>query len=164
MSNSTSDLIYALQEGFGKGKGLIATRNIPIGSRILCEEPIIRVPEAAADSETLRASLRRQVDALTLDQRQAFLSMHNIHADDAASRYLGIVRTKALPVGDDIGEAGIFVNACRINHACDNNAQKSWNVNIKRHTIHALRDIEGGQRHDEDHPCHIKRRKRDYCS
>jgi SET domain-containing protein len=44
--------------------------------------------------------------------------------------------------GDDVREAGIFLDACRINHACDNNAQKSWNENIKRHTIHALRDIE----------------------
>ncbi|ELR04589.1 hypothetical protein GMDG_06871 [Pseudogymnoascus destructans 20631-21] len=38
-----------------------------------------------------------------------------------------------------------FVNACRINHDCDNNAQKSWNENINRHTVHAKRDIENGE-------------------
>lgn len=145
MSSSASDLMYTLQEVFGKGKGLVATRKIPMGTRILSEEPIIRVPEAALDSQTLRASICRQVDALTPDQRQAFLSMHNIHADDAASRFLGIIRTNALPFGDDVREEGIFLNACRINHACDNNAQKSWNENIKRHTIHASRDIEKGE-------------------
>ncbi len=145
MSSSASDLMYALQEVPGKGKGLVATRKIPIGTRILSEEPFIRVPEAALSSQTLLASIRRQVDALTRDQQRAFLSMHNIHADDAASRYLGIIRTNALPFGDDVREVGIFLNACRINHACDNNAQKSWNENIKRHTVHALRDIEKGK-------------------
>jgi hypothetical protein len=145
MSSSTGDLLYAFQEVPGKGKGLVATQNIPKGTRILSEEPIIRVPEAVLDSQTLRASIRRQVDALTPDQRRAFLSMHNIHADDAVSRYHGIIRTNALPFGDGVSEAGIFLNACRINHACDNNAQKSWNENIKRHTIHALRDIEKGK-------------------
>jgi hypothetical protein len=44
-----------------------------------------------------------------------------------------------------VEQGGIFLNACRINHACDNNAQKSWNQNIKRHVVHALRDIEKGE-------------------
>jgi hypothetical protein len=71
--------------------------------------------------------------------------MHNIYADDAVSRYFGIIQTNALPFGDDVREVGIFLDACRINHACDNNAQKGWNENIKRHTVHALRDIEKGE-------------------
>jgi hypothetical protein len=137
--------MYALQEVLGKGKGLVATRKIHRGTRILSEEPIVRVPEAVLDSQTLPASIRRQVDALTADQRHAFLSMHNIYADDPASRYLGIIRTNALPFGDNVREGGIFLDTCRINHACDNNAQKSWNDSIKRHTVHALRDIEKGE-------------------
>lgn len=69
--------------------------------------------------------------------------MHNIHTDESASKYLGIIRTNALPFGRD--EAGIFLDACRINHACDNNAQKCWNGNIKRHTVHALQNIDLGE-------------------
>lgn len=70
--------MYALQEVPGKGKGLVATRKISKGTRILSEEPIVRVPEVVLDSQTLPASIRRQVDALTPDQRRAFLSLHNI--------------------------------------------------------------------------------------
>lgn len=145
MSSAVTDLMYALRDVPGKGKGLVATRMIPMGTRILSEEPVIRVPEAASDTQALRASICKQVDALTLDQRQAFLSMHNIFDDDAASRYIGITRTNALPFGDRVGEGGIFPNACRINHACDNNSQKSWNGNINRHTVHAKRDIVNGE-------------------
>jgi len=137
--------MYALQEVPGKGKGLVATQKISKGTCILCEEPIVRVPEVVLDGQTLPASIHRQVDALTPDQRRAFLSLHNIYTDDAASQYLGIIRTNALPFGDNVREGGIFLNACRINHACNNNAQKSWNENIKRHTVHALRDIEKGE-------------------
>jgi hypothetical protein len=50
MSSSARDPIYALQEVLGKGKGLVATRKIPRGTRILSEEPIVRVPEAVLDS------------------------------------------------------------------------------------------------------------------
>lgn len=145
MSSSTTDPLCSLEEIPGKGKGLVATRTIPIGTRILSEKPIIRVPKDAPDTLALRASINKQVDALTPDQRQDFISMHNIYDGDAASRYLGIIRTNAIPFGDDVEGGGIFLDACRINHACDNNAQKSWNENIKQHTVHALRDIEKGE-------------------
>jgi SET domain len=56
-----------------------------------------------------------------------------------------LIRTNALPFGDKVEEGGIFLDACRINHACDSNAHRSWNENIKRHTVHALRDIEKGE-------------------
>lgn len=144
MASLTSDQMYTLQQIPGKGKGLVATRRITKGTRILSEEPVIRVSEAALDSPTLQASICEQVDALTPDQRQAFLSMHNIYSDDAESQYLGIIRTNSLPFGDDVREVGIFLDACRINHACDSNARKGWNENIKRHTVHALGDIEEG--------------------
>jgi hypothetical protein len=137
--------MYALQTVSGKGRGLVATRKISKGTRILSEEPIIRVPEAVLDSQTQLESIHEQVDALTQEQRSAFLSLHNIYVDDAASQYLGIIRTNALPFGDNVEEGGIFLNASRINHACNNNAQKSWNENIKRHTVHAIQDIDEGE-------------------
>ena len=72
--------------------------------------------------------------------------MHNIHLyGNAAEQYLGIIRTNALPFETARSEGGIFLEACRINQAWDNNAQKNWNENIKRHTAHALRDIQKGE-------------------
>ena len=65
MSTSASDLMYALQEVPGKGKGLVAIRKISMGTRILSEEPIVRALEAVLDREALLESTRRQVGALT---------------------------------------------------------------------------------------------------
>jgi SET domain-containing protein len=72
--------------------------------------------------------------------------MHNIHPyGNAAEQFLRIIRTNALPFETDGSERGIILEACRINHACDNNAQKIRNGNIKRHAAHALRDIQKGE-------------------
>lgn len=138
--------MYAIRDVPRKGKGIVAIGKILKGTRILSEEHIITVPQNEPDNEQLRTSVGQQVDALSEYQRQAFLSMHNIHSyRNIAEQYLGIVRTNALPIETDGIGGGIFVEACRINHACDNNAQKNWNENIKRHTVHALRDIYEGE-------------------
>ncbi|KID97188.1 SET domain-containing protein 5, partial [Metarhizium majus ARSEF 297] len=137
--------VYEIQDVPGKGKGLVATQAIPKGTRILSEKPIITVPEhMTMSSEPLETLVLRQVHALSKHQYQEFLALHTVHTfNGLVQRYLEIIRTNALP--DDGGEAGIFLQACRINHACDNNAQSNWNKNIKRHTVHALRDIEKGE-------------------
>jgi len=129
-----SNFMYALQDVPGKGKGLVAMRKISKGTRILSEEAVITIEEQGS-SKRLQTSIRQQVEALSEHQRQAFLSMHNIHPYESdAEQYLGIVRTNSLPA-ELIGDKGaIFLEACRINHACDNNAQKNWNEKIKRHT------------------------------
>ena len=146
MSSSASDRMYTLQAVPGKGKGLIAIKKISKGMRILSEEPIITIPGNKLNIEQLQISIYQQVATLSEHQHRAFLSMHNIHPyRDAAEQYLGIVQTNSLPAEADGDKGAIFLEACRINHACDNNAQKSWNEKIKRHTVHALRDIDKGE-------------------
>lgn len=142
---TTVDSIYALQDVPGRGKGLVAREKISKGTRILCEEAVVTVSESVG-SERLRKSICKQIEALSENQRRDLLSMHNIHPyRNAAEQYLGIFRTNSLPAEAAGGQGAIFLEACRINHACDNNAQKNWNETIKRHTVHALRDINKGE-------------------
>jgi hypothetical protein len=56
--------MYTLWKVPRKGKGLVVTRMIPTGTRILTEEPVIKVPEAAPNTQALRASIYKQADAL----------------------------------------------------------------------------------------------------
>lgn len=140
--------MYDLKDVPGKGSGLVATKKIPQGTRILCEEPVIRIPHSydQLGSETLQRYVHEQVNALTDQKREAFLALRNIYPyKNPIEQSIGIVSTNALPIDDGDTGAGIFLSASRINHACDNNAQKNWNENIKRHTVHALRDINEGE-------------------
>ncbi|KAB5531354.1 hypothetical protein GE09DRAFT_973903 [Coniochaeta sp. 2T2.1] len=145
MPNTTNTKMYVIQDVPGKGKGFIASQKIPMGTRILCEEPLITFPETGNEAD-IKATIASQVNALPNNQREIFLSIPNIHPYKTDSeRYFGIVRTVSLPIENANGQnpaEAIFLEACRINHACDNNAQKGWNAHIQRFTIHALRDIE----------------------
>ncbi|KAH8699373.1 hypothetical protein GQ44DRAFT_753649 [Phaeosphaeriaceae sp. PMI808] len=124
MQRMNSGSMYALINVPGRGKGLVAIENIPKGTRILLEKP---------DDEWLKTHISQQVDSLSELQRQSFLSLHNLYPyQNVAEQPMEL-------------EGGVFLEACRINHACDNNAQKHWNQCIKRHTVHALRDIPKGE-------------------
>lgn len=146
MSITDSNKLYALQNVPGKGLGLVATTKIAGGTRILSEAPLFRVPRSTNSKQQLRESLSNIVAALSDDKRQAFFSLHNSHSlEDEPTRELGIVRTNALPLGSDAATGGIFVEASRINHACLQNAQNTWNEGLQRLTIHAIRDIDQGE-------------------
>jgi hypothetical protein len=134
--------MYLLTEVPSKGQGLVAAADIPRGTRILEEVPTITVPDYQIDDDGLKFHISRQLDSLNEEQQQSLFSMHNIYPfTNVAEQCLGIVRTNALPVESKGIGGAIFLHACRINHACDNNAQKHWNERIERHTVHALRDI-----------------------
>jgi hypothetical protein len=140
--------MYDLKDVPTKGKGLVATRKLPQGMMILCEKAIIHLPYShdRLGHEKLQRYVCEQVNALTEHQQQGFLSLHNIYPyKNPVKQYIGIIRTNALPIEDGETGGGIFLEASHINHACNDNAQKSWNKNIKRHTIHALRDINEGK-------------------
>jgi hypothetical protein len=135
---------YAIQSIPGKGQGLIATSKIPKGTRILSEAPIFKVSYNVPDFKIINNFIIKELKRLNKTHQRAFFSLHNAYGRDN-SPFLGIARTNALPLGCGAGEGGIFLEASRINHSCRNNSQNTWNENIGRLTIHALRDIEEGQ-------------------
>ncbi|RFU77846.1 set domain-containing 5 [Trichoderma arundinaceum] len=136
--------LYAIQAIPGKGQGLIATSRILKGTRILSEAPLFKVPRNTSDLKVVNDLIVKAVKGLDKAQQRAFLSLHNAHGRDKQP-FLGISRTNALPLGSEAREGAIFLEASRINHACRHNAQNTWNENIRRLTIHAVRDIEEGE-------------------
>ncbi|KAG6020366.1 hypothetical protein E4U19_006414 [Claviceps sp. Clav32 group G5] len=145
-TTGADNAMYALRDIPGKGKGLVATRDIPKGTRILSEQPLIAVP--FGKSAKWRGNfIAQQLKALKKKQRDTFLSMPNkLPFIDSETRYVGIFETNSLPADDELRKKkAIFPEACRINHDCDDNAMKMWNENIKRHTVHAMRDIHAGE-------------------
>lgn len=138
--------MYALQDIPGKGKGLVATKNIPKGTRILSERPVVTIPEGQQSDKLLKRHISKQVEALDENERRSFLSLHNIYPyKEDVEQFFGIIRTNALPIEENGIGGAILLEACRINHSCHNNARKHWNNRIGRHTVHALREITEGE-------------------
>ncbi|KAG5919997.1 hypothetical protein E4U61_000335 [Claviceps capensis] len=142
MESTADNCLYILQEVPGKGKGLIAIKAIPKGTQILSELPLIKLP-VVVGLQHRRSSICQQLEALSDDQRHAFLSLSNVHPfNEAEEQYLGIFLTNSLPLTDARGTATIALEACRINHDCDNNAITNLNSDMTQVTVHAIRDID----------------------
>lgn len=125
----------------GKGKGLLALRDIPAGTRIVCEKPLLLAQPSAPDA--LEAYVALRLKGLSKEQQRQFLSLHN----NFPGKYPfgGIVKTNALPCGTGSSVGGIYPTVCLINHSCLPNCQNTWNSDTKHETIHAIRPISSGE-------------------
>ncbi|ESZ94859.1 hypothetical protein SBOR_4735 [Sclerotinia borealis F-4128] len=142
--------IYEKRSLPGKGIGLVATQYIPNGTRILSESPLITGFDGVP-IKVLGNCITEQFNNLDKHQQQEFLSLHNIRLySNTLQQYCGIYSTNAIPLHEPSSadellhhsyKGGVFLNACRINHSCRENAVVNWNDNIKRLTVTASKDI-----------------------
>jgi hypothetical protein len=135
--------LYTIKAIDGKNQGCVATCKITAGTRILAEAPLFTIPPTPL-SQNLESVIVKRLKALDTDQKRAFLSLYNAHRDKS-SPFHGIMKTNMLPLGAGSPEGGIFLEASRINHACNPNAQNTWNKNLDQITIHSIKDIEEGE-------------------
>ncbi|KAG6293356.1 hypothetical protein E4U09_003035 [Claviceps aff. purpurea] len=149
-NNPSADTIYSISNGAdvplgSKGLGLAATRHIPKGTRIISEPILISVPKRMYSTEERLKLIDQQLDAMTDDQRESlrhisvyeWFRLPGIERDNSPRHFLPVKELSTMDV--------IFGDANRINHDCDSNAQHHWNDDIKRLTVHALRDIQPGE-------------------
>ncbi|KAK5626107.1 hypothetical protein RRF57_001822 [Xylaria bambusicola] len=133
--------LYEVMPIPGRGRGLVATVDIPKGTRILCEKPLITVKNSTPQS--VHRFVAEKLKLLPKDKQREFLSLHNNFPGQYA--FAGVVRTNALPCGPGSSIGGIYPTACLINHSCIPNAHNNWNEATQHETIHATRDILVGE-------------------
>ncbi|CEI41784.1 hypothetical protein FVEN_g3769 [Fusarium venenatum] len=126
----------------GKGKGLVALRQITMGTRILIERPILQTNNTPP--ALLEPIIARKLKALTKEKQRQFLSLHN----NIPGKYpfSGIMITNALPCGSGVNGGGaVYPTISFINHGCLANTHHSWNETLGQETVHATRDIALGE-------------------
>jgi len=136
----TREPLYEIQPVTGKGRGIVACSNIPKGTQILCEKPLLTL---ASEIDSFDDGIVRKVRALSKDQQRQYLSLGN--SCTKGNVFTGIFQTNALPCESTPPTAGIFPTICLINHSCVPNSQHSWNSMKNSQMIHAVRDIEQGE-------------------
>ncbi|KAM0351088.1 hypothetical protein ACHAPU_002870 [Fusarium lateritium] len=138
--SNTNSHIFEIRDIPMKGRGLVAKVDIPIGTRILCEKPILLAGPVLPDD--LDNSLALRLKALPKAHQRSFLSLHNNFPGKRP--FGGIFRTNALPCGSGSNVGGIYPTICLINHSCLPNSHNNWNSKEEHETIHAIRPIPEG--------------------
>ncbi|KAI0395389.1 hypothetical protein F5Y17DRAFT_423408 [Xylariaceae sp. FL0594] len=122
----------------GKGRGLVATRNIKSGTRIICEQPLFRIINKE-DVASLDKLVAAKVESLSEEDQREFLTMRiNIPGKHGFAR---IFMSTSFPCGAGAPISGIFLECYLLNHSCLPNCTHQWNANIGRMTVHAMKDI-----------------------
>jgi hypothetical protein len=134
--------VFRIANAAHKGLGAFAMQPLHRGDFILAESPLFTVRNDSGDID--QRAVLSAVNGLSPDLLQQYDSLKNVH--DSTGRFadplMGIFSTNSFAMDED--KAGIFVQASRFNHSCSPNARYSWNPEIKRFNIYALRDIAVG--------------------
>ncbi|KAF4494034.1 SET domain containing protein 5 [Fusarium agapanthi] len=149
--------LFEVRDISGKGRGLIAKVDIPAGTRILCEKPLLQA--STMNSGDLEATAAPRVKALSESQQREFLSLHNNFPGEHP--FSGIIRTNALPCGPGSIVGGVYPTISLINHSCLANSHNNWNSEAGHETIHAIRPIKAGEEitisYDEGGPSNVRK-------
>ncbi|KAK0187869.1 hypothetical protein F5146DRAFT_731719 [Armillaria mellea] len=133
----------------GRGKGVVAARDIQRGELVILEKPLFIVPYSTSDSPTTLIS--RHVQSLNDVDYHAFFNLSyvnfpknmdpEVHRDEVA---LAIFQTNAVAAGEGVG---IFPRMARLNHGCSSafNVVYSWRQAEGKIVVHALQNISKGQ-------------------
>ena len=141
----------------GKGFGVVATRQIARGARIIAEQPLI-LWHSTRDSSGNHDwnELDSLVCALSDADRRAFFGLcdkHSSHSQHARTAH-GIWNSNSFPTedvmggglaGDGIVRSAVYRLCSRINHECVPNCFAAWSAALGQQTVHALRDIVAGE-------------------
>ena len=131
----------------GKGLGVVATRIIGRGERIMAESPLATCSKHPRRRQDARV-FARAVDRLLPAQRAAFYDLSQSELVYGTRKTAeGVWRSNAFPtVEHDDGrtEAAVFAQVCRLNHACAPNAHVAWSMSRAEQTVHAIREIAAG--------------------
>lgn len=136
----------------GKGKGVIATRDIARGELLFRESPLFIVPSQITVPPA--ELMGRILPTLSRGQRAALFNLSyvrlppNLSKDDPdydAQVAVAITQTNGISAGTQ--GVGVFPRVSRLNHGCSKafNAVYSWREKEQKLAVHALRPIKEGQ-------------------
>ncbi|KAG9018237.1 hypothetical protein FRB90_011806 [Tulasnella sp. 427] len=115
--------IYQVVDLPGRGKGMLAARDINAGEFILKDTPVIRLPSYTQENPS--KYVLDQIANLTTPQLAKFMSLS--HLPDLPEEHIpfSIMQTNAFAAGESMA---IFPEAARLNHACAGafNVVYSW--------------------------------------
>lgn len=132
---------YKIASAGDKGLGAFALQMFRRGDLIIAEAPLFSIRKQDDGGPIDLKSVAAAVNSLSSEEVQKYVSLKNADVDGGryTNPFSGIYSTNAYQTGS--GSSGIFLEISRFNHSCSPNARTSWNPDINRMRVYALRDI-----------------------
>eukprot|EP00929_Paragymnodinium_shiwhaense_P029021 TRINITY_DN16726_c0_g1_i2.p1 TRINITY_DN16726_c0_g1~~TRINITY_DN16726_c0_g1_i2.p1 ORF type:complete len:335 (+),score=47.81 TRINITY_DN16726_c0_g1_i2:134-1138(+) len=131
---------YRIEEVAGKGLGVIATRDIRNGERVLAETPMLTFK----DEENWQADVQRQFSSLSPSEQDAIMSLEDVHRIRGQKSVPGIVSTNSIGVTSTY--CGVVCpRLSRFNHSCNPNCEQVWDWNVGEEQLFTCKDIAAGE-------------------
>ncbi|KAG6004958.1 hypothetical protein E4U21_000581 [Claviceps maximensis] len=155
--SSRGEPLFDIRDVPGKGRGLIAREEIPRGTLVLVEKPLVVVPPVSASAsisaigEAVKWNIANQLRQRSRTEVRQFLSLHNNFrrrrrgGGGTLHPFHGIFQTNALPCGPGSSTGAVYATVSLINHSCRPNCGHSWDSEAEHETIYAIRDIVAGE-------------------
>jgi hypothetical protein len=137
----------------GKGLGVFASHALEVGSIIMREGPILRIPPSKYDKgagypiSEVTELVRREYEKLSPHEQMEVTALtyqaHPAEIKRQGGDVLGFIfRTNAYNTGSGVG---LFPRIARINHSCRPNAAYYWNEKLQKRIVYVIREIAEGE-------------------
>ncbi|KDN53418.1 SET domain-containing protein [Tilletiaria anomala UBC 951] len=133
-TSASKGQLFEIRDTPGKGKGGFALVEFAPGDLIMSERPFFTYSTGLS-----RGAIIAAVNRLPTSKRRLYDSF----SKSIGLSTEGIALTNSLPMPEQ-GKVGMFENICRLNHACQPNAQYFWNDAEQREVCHCIRPIPSG--------------------
>lgn len=140
--NEPQPKLFSIQQVPDKGRGMITSRDIDKGDRIISENPLFLMSSSFSSMGQMESAISQKLKELSKADQRQFLSLHNSHSGQYP--FSNTMKTNALPCGPGCLTGRIYPTICLINHSCLPNAHNSWNSDLKCETIHTIGPIKVG--------------------
>ena len=123
----------------GKGRGMIAERDIEIGELIVSEDAIVIVEaEVIRDPNMLEAEIEKQLKEE--GKRETFMALSDFREEMRGRKTsLGIFYSNCVALGTSAeSKVGIVPLISRVNHACVANAEVVWREEIQQKQLRGM--------------------------
>jgi hypothetical protein len=98
--------------------------DIPTGTRVLFEKPLLMIPDNMPDAEPEKR-LTRDLKALNKEQQRQYLSLHKNYGSKRI--FCGIFKTNSAPYGTDSFAIAVSLTISLVYHSCLPNSHYTWN-------------------------------------
>lgn len=147
---------YETRESSNKGLGAFATKDIPRGTRLTWEEPLL-VAKAGPNGESLTQNTFKAYQAMSPSKGEAYDQLYyaprlyDIYITEVQKSTKGlskdmmecVARVAATRASNSYGD-GVYEFASRFNHSCTPNCNQS-DTGDGRMAIYAVRDVKVGE-------------------